>query len=81
MTRHIRAAVILAAGKGERLNGICEKGVPHLYYAHFDDSVVPINPIIAEIRSVNGKGIFNNYSLRKELKRTTQAEQIAGGIR
>jgi hypothetical protein len=61
------------------LEFICERGIPHLYYASFDDSVVPVEPIVSKIRKENGKGIFKNYSLRKELKRTTKAEQIAGG--
>jgi len=61
------------------LEFICERGVPHLYYASFGDSVVPIEPIAEEIGRINGAGLFNNYSLRKELKRRTKAEQIAGG--
>lgn len=61
------------------LEFICERGVPHLYYASFADSVVPVEPIVDEIQKVNGTGIFKNYSLRKELKRTTKAEQVAGG--
>ncbi len=63
------------------LEFICERGVPHLYYASFDDSVVPIESITDEICQVNGKGLFKNYSLRKELKQTTNAEQIPGGNR
>lgn len=61
------------------LEFICERGIPHLYYASFADSVVPIDPITDEVQMTNGTGIFRNYSLRKELKRTTRAEQIAGG--
>ncbi len=61
------------------LEFICERGVPHLYYASFADSVVPIDPITDEIQKVNGTGIFKSYSLRKELKQTTTAEQVAGG--
>lgn len=61
------------------LEFICERGVPHLYYASFADSVVPIDPITDEVQKLNGSGIFRNYSLRKELKRTTRAEQVAGG--
>lgn len=61
------------------LEFICERGVPHLYYASFGDSVVPINPIIEEIGGINGTGLFKNYSLRKELKQRTKAELIAGG--
>lgn len=61
------------------LEFICEKGVPHLYYATFDDSVVPLQPITIEINRENGTGILKNYSLRKELKRITEADQVAGG--
>lgn len=61
------------------LEFICERGVPHLYYASFDESVVPIDPITDEVQKVNGIGILKNYFLRKELKRSTRAEQIAGG--
>lgn len=61
------------------LEFICERGVPHLYYASFADSVVPIEPIADEIQKVNGTGIFKNHSLRKELKQKTKADQIAGG--
>ncbi len=62
------------------LECICERGVPHLYYASFSDSIVPIKPITEEIMRINGTGIFENYSLRKELKRGTNAEKIPGGI-
>jgi len=60
------------------LEFICERGVPYLYYASFTDSVVPFEPIVDEILKVNGTGIFKNYLLRKELKKTTKAEQVAG---
>lgn len=63
------------------LEFICERGVPHLYYASFCDSVVSVSRIAEDISRINGTGIFNNYSLRKELKRTTKAEEIAGGNR
>jgi hypothetical protein len=61
------------------LEFICERGVPYLYYASFAGSVALIDPIIDEIQKINGTGIFKNYSLRKELRRTTKGEQIAGG--
>ena len=61
------------------LEFVCERGVPHLYYATFAESVVPMDPITSEVQKVNGTGILRNYSLRKELKRSTRAEQIAGG--
>jgi len=61
------------------LEFICERGVPHLYYASFSESVVPLQPITREIQQLNGTGVFKNYSLRKELKQTTKAEQVAGG--
>ncbi|HVA94017.1 MAG TPA: hypothetical protein VNI36_03860 [Candidatus Dormibacteraeota bacterium] len=61
------------------LEFICERGVPHLYYASFASSVAPIDPITDEVQKINGAGILKNYSLRKELRRTTRAEQVAGG--
>jgi hypothetical protein len=61
------------------LEFVCERGIPHLYYARFDNSVVPLEPVVADIKEANGKGVFKNYSLRKDLKRTTRAEEVAGG--
>jgi hypothetical protein len=61
------------------LEFICERGAPHLYYASFAGSVGLIDPVIDEIEQINGTGILNNYSLRKELRRITKAEKIAGG--
>jgi hypothetical protein len=61
------------------LEFICERGVPHLYYASFAASVALIDPIIDEIQKINATGILNNYWLRKELRRTTIGEQVAGG--
>jgi hypothetical protein len=61
------------------LEFVCERGTPHLYYASFTDRVVPVEPILRDIQSVNGTGVFKNYSLRKELERSTNAEQVAGG--
>ena len=55
------------------LEFICERGVPYLFYASFTDSVVPVVPIVEEILSVNGTGIFKNYSLRKELKKNNKS--------
>lgn len=60
------------------LEFICERGAPHLYYAGFSGTVVTIEPILKEIQSLNGTGIFKNYSLRKELRTQTRGEQIAG---
>lgn len=50
------------------LEFICERGIPYLYYAEFADNVVPVQPIIAQIQSINGTGVFMNYRLRKEMK-------------
>ncbi|MGO8928322.1 MAG: hypothetical protein ACLQU3_15750 [Limisphaerales bacterium] len=61
------------------LEFICERGVPHLYYASFAESVVPIDLITHEVQGANGTGILDNYRLRKELKRRTRAEEVAGG--
>ncbi len=60
------------------LEFICERGIPHLYYASFDDSVAPLTPIILGIIGENGRGILRNRTLRKELKRVTLAETIHG---
>jgi hypothetical protein len=60
------------------LEFICERGSPHLYYAGFVDRTIPMQTVIREIRQANGKGIFKNYFLRKELKRKTLAEQVPG---
>ena len=53
------------------LDFICERGVPHLYYAAFPDREVPIKPITQQIQVINGTGIFVNYRLRKELRRSS----------
>jgi hypothetical protein len=63
---------------GSLLEFICERGIPHVYYAAFAYGVAPIQPILAEIASANDKGILHNYWLRKELARTTTAEEIPG---
>ena len=63
------------------LEFICERGAPHLYYARFADSVIPVDQILRGIQEVNGTGVFKNYYLRKELKRSTGPEQVAGGNR
>ena len=68
----------LARRRISLLEFICERGVPHLYYAAFSDVVVPVAPILGEVDSVNGTGIFKNYRLRKEMRKRTQAEQIYG---
>ncbi len=62
------------------LHFVCERGMPYLYYAGFTPTLVPIAPILSEIDLANGVSILGNYSLRKELKRKTLAEQIAGGL-
>lgn len=60
------------------LEFICERGVPHLFYAAFADSLLQVPPFLAEVSRINGKGVFRNYALRKELRRNTLAEQIPG---
>ena len=60
------------------LEFVCERGVPYLYYASFTDSVLPLAPIVDEIVAMNGGSIFRNYALRRELRRTTKAERLAG---
>jgi hypothetical protein len=60
------------------LDFICVRGIPHLYHAAFSDDVFPVQPIIDEIDSMNGTGIFGNCSLRRELKRRTRTDHIHG---
>lgn len=63
------------------LEFVCERGIPFLFYASFYHYIIPLQPIISEITKINGKNIFKNYSLRKELKKRTLADQIHGGQR
>ena len=60
------------------LEFVCERGVPYLYYASFSDSVLPVAPIVEEIAAMNGGSVFRNYRLRRELRRMTGAERLAG---
>jgi len=60
---------------------ICYRGVPHLYYAGFDNNIIPLEPILAEINGVNGKGVLRNYRLRIEYELKTGADKVAGGGR
>ena len=69
---------VLAAMKGSLLEFICERGIAHLYYAAFAETVVPIEPVLAEVLSANGQGVFSNYRLRKELTRTTLDDVVPG---
>lgn len=61
------------------LEFICERGMPHLYYAGFVESLVPTDAVRHEISQANSSTLFRNYRLRKELKRITQAEKVPGG--
>lgn len=69
---------ILVPMGGSLIEFICERGVPHLYYAAFAETVVAFGPILAEVVSVNDKGVFPNYWLRKELARTTIGDEVPG---
>ena len=51
------------------LEFICERGVPHMYFASFGDLVEPLRPILRDIEAVNGRSVLRNYSLRRELRR------------
>jgi hypothetical protein len=58
------------------LEFICVRGVPHLYYAAFPKHIVPAEGVIAEVSGQNGKGIFSNHRLRKELRTSTEIDWI-----
>jgi len=62
---------ILVPMDGNLIEFICERGVPHLYYAAFADGIVPVESVIEEVEAANDRGFFSNYRLRKELARTT----------
>ena len=59
------------------LEFVCERGVPHLYYAAFPDREAPIQPITQQVKSLNGRGALINYKLRRELRRRDR-KGIAG---
>lgn len=71
---------ILAVLGGSLLEFICERGVPHLYFAAFADQIVPVEPILTAVVSANDKGMFSNYKLRKELSRNTIGDTVPGGL-
>jgi hypothetical protein len=62
------------------LEFICERGTPHLYYAGFSSSVVPLEPIVREVATANGLGVFGNYKLRRELRRKNAEDAIPGSV-
>jgi hypothetical protein len=68
----------LATHRITLLEFICERGVPHLYYAAFPDHLVPVEPILTEIHNLRGIKLFKNYSLRKALNSQTDADRILG---
>jgi hypothetical protein len=77
------AAVLhkLAAGMGANLlEFICERGVPHLYYAAFTDQVIPVQLLAADIASSTERGLFTRYFLRKELAKTTLGDLVPGAV-
>lgn len=69
---------ILVPMDGTLIEFICERGVPHLYYAAFAEGIIPAEPIVAEVASANDQGILSNYWLRKELTRTTIGDVVPG---
>jgi hypothetical protein len=58
------------------LEFICVRGVPHLYYAAFPEHIVPLGAVIAEVSGQNGKGMFSNHRLRKELQIPTDIDGV-----
>lgn len=69
---------ILVPIGGTLIEFICERGVPHLYYAAFAEKIVPAEPVVAEVARTNGRGVLSNYWLRKELARTTIGDTLPG---
>ncbi len=72
---------VLANHSVSLLEFVCERGIPHLYYASFSDSAAPMGPILDEIKNLNGTGILKNYFLRKELRRKNKMKNVAGNQR
>lgn len=60
------------------LEFICERGIPYLYYAGLVLSPFSERRSINQIEAVNGKSIFKNRTLRKELRAETWADKIYG---
>ncbi len=60
------------------LEFICERGVPHLYYASFDDRSFLDKPWVSDIMARNGRGAFENYALRMDLFWPTKADRVPG---
>ncbi|MDD4050711.1 MAG: hypothetical protein PHR28_02275 [candidate division Zixibacteria bacterium] len=77
-TANCRHQDLIPRGKS-LLEFVCERGIPHLYYAAFHADVLPIRPMISEIEGVNGLGVFGNYKLRREMRKKTQGDIIPGG--
>lgn len=61
------------------LDFVCERGVPHLYFARVGELTVPTRPIVREIERANGRSVFRNWLLRRGLRRRTAADRIPAG--
>ena len=60
---------------------VCERGASHMYYAHLNSNLSPLEAHIERINGLNGAGIFKNVELRRELARRTLAGHgIQGGV-
>jgi hypothetical protein len=63
------------------LDFVCERGVPHLYFAFFNSSLSPVERYVEEISGKNNSGIFANIGLRRELAlRTGNSGSIKGAV-
>ncbi|MGB1201606.1 MAG: hypothetical protein ACPG5R_08585 [Cognaticolwellia aestuarii] len=45
---------------------ICERGMHHKYFSSYADNFIPIDPIINEIKLINGISKMKNFSLQME---------------
>lgn len=60
---------------------VCERGTSHMYYAHLNSNLCPLEVYVERINGLNGAGIFKNVELRRELARQTLAGHvIQGGV-
>ncbi len=46
---------------------VCERGLVYPFFASFAKGVVPREPLLAEVKRINGTSIWSNRALRKEL--------------
>jgi hypothetical protein len=74
------ASSLAKAGIG-LIEFVCERGMPHMYYAFLNSDLSPLDDHIERINGLNGAGIFKNVELRRELARRTLVDHgIRGGV-